>query len=279
MIGLDVARRALAKQRRKRSFALCYHGVGETSIRVDPRFLRVSPRRLRTQIELLREAGYEFVTLSELVASKRGNGSSPPLPGLVALTFDDGYADNHDTLLPMLREYGIPATIYVTTGLMGRPNPWLAPDSGMRMMTPEEVLACSKAGLEIGAHTLTHPDLSLVGPEGCRREVTGSREILRELTETPVPSFAYPYFHLGPEAVSAVRDAGYASAVTGVGYGDYSPLTFERTAISGKDGLASFTLKLLGRYDPLLDSAPLRVARAATRSLRRRSWELLDHRG
>ena len=278
MIASDVARAALAKQRRKRSFALCYHGVGETSIRIDPRFLRVSPRRLRAQIELLRDAGYAFVTLSELVSSGPGNGA-PPRPGLVALTFDDGYADNHDTLLPMLREYGIPATIYVTTGLMGRPNPWLAPDSGMRMMTPEEVLACSRAGLEIGAHTLTHPDLSLVGAEGCRREVTGSRETLRELTDTPVCSFAYPYFHLGPEAVSAVRDAGFASAVTGVGHGDYSPLTFERTAISGKDGLASFTLKLLGRYDPLLDTAPLRVARAATRPLRRRGWELVDHRG
>jgi peptidoglycan/xylan/chitin deacetylase (PgdA/CDA1 family) len=278
MMGIDLARKALAKQRRKRSFALCYHGVGETSIRIDPRFLRVSPKRLRAQIEVLRDAGYEFVTLSELVASGPGNGS-PPRAGLVALTFDDGYADNHDTLLPMLREYAIPATIYITTGLMGRPNPWLAPDSGMRMMTPEEVVACSKAGLEIGAHTLTHPDLSLVGAEGCRREVTGSRDVLRELTDTPVHSFAYPYFHVGPEAVHAVRDAGYASAVTGVGYGDYSPLTYERTAISGKDGLASFTLKLLGRYDPLLDSAPLRVARAATRSLRRRSWELLDHRG
>lgn len=278
MITRELARTALAAERRKRSFALCYHGVGETSIRIDPRFLRVSPRRLRGQIELLRDAGFQFVTLSELVESGPAHGR-PPLPGLVALTFDDGWADNHDALLPMLRDYGIPATIYVTTGLMGRPNPWLAPDSGVRMMTPEEVVACARDGVEIGAHTLTHPDLSLVGPEGCRREVLGSRTILRELTGTPVVSFAYPYFHLGPEAVDAVREAGFASAVTGIGYGDWSPLTLERTAISGKDRLASFTLKLLGRYDPLLDSGPLRVARGATRTLRRRGWELIDRHG
>ena len=277
MIAREAARAALAKQRRRRSFALCYHGVGETSIRVDPRFLRVAPRRLRGQIELLRDAGYEFVTLSQLVDSGPADGR-PPKPGLVALTFDDGWADNHDTLLPMLSAFGIPATIYVTTGLMGRPNPWLAPESGVRMMTAEEVVACSRAGMEIGAHTLTHPDLSLVGVDGCRREVTGSRDILRELTDTDVGSFAYPYFHLGPEAVAAVREAGFASAVTGIGYGDWSPLTLERTAISGKDRLASFTLKLLGRYDPLLDTPPVRIARTATRTLRRRGWELLDHR-
>jgi peptidoglycan/xylan/chitin deacetylase (PgdA/CDA1 family) len=278
MIALELAGARISAEARRRSYALCYHGVGESSIGTDPRFLRVSPRRLRTQIELLRDAGFEFVTMAELVASGPARGVAPA-PGLVALTFDDGWSDNHSTLLPLLREYGVPATIYVTTGLMGRPNPWLAPHSGMRMMTADEVVACARAGVEIGAHTITHPDLSLVGADGCRREVTGSRAILRELTDTPVSSFAYPYFHLGPEAVAAVRDAGFDSAVTGIGYGDWSPLTLERTAISGKDRLASFALKLLGRYDPLLASAPMRIARGATRSMRRWGWELRDHRG
>jgi peptidoglycan/xylan/chitin deacetylase (PgdA/CDA1 family) len=278
VISLELARALLAQQRRRRSFALCYHGVGEASVRVDPRFLYVRRRRLQGQIELLRDAGFEFVTLSELIASGPAGGR-PPQPGLVAMTFDDGWADNYTTLLPMLREHAIRATIYVTTGLMGRPNPWLAPESGVRMMTEAEVLACVREGVEIGAHTLTHPDLSLVGAEGCRREVLGSRDFLRELTGTSVDSFAYPYFHLGPDAVGAVREAGFASAVTGIGIGDQSPLTFERTAISGKDRLPSFTLKLLGRYDPLLDSAPVKLARGATRSLRRRGWELLDRHG
>ena len=274
MITRDLARAALARQRRKRSFALCYHGVGETSIRLDPRFLRVTPRCLVSQIELLLDAGYEFVTLSELVASAPQSGW-PPKPGLVALTFDDGWGDNHGTLLPILAEYRVPATIYVTTGLMGGPNPWLALGSGGRMMTEEEVVACARAGVEIGAHTLTHPDLSLVGADGCRREVGGSRDVLRELTGAPIGSFAYPYFHTGPEAVDAVREAGFDSAVAGSG-DTWSPLTFERTPISGKDGLASFVLKLLGRYDPLLDLPPVRVARGATRSVRRRGRELLD---
>ena len=49
--------------------------------------------------------------------------------------------DNHSVVLPLLREHGLRATVYVTTGLSGRPNPWMAPESGGRMMSFEELRA------------------------------------------------------------------------------------------------------------------------------------------
>jgi peptidoglycan/xylan/chitin deacetylase (PgdA/CDA1 family) len=151
--------------RTRRSAVLCYHGVGPSTTRIDPGFLRVEPAAFRAQLDLLLEAGFEFVTVAEFV--ERAAGGRPP-PGLIALSFDDGMDDNHEHVLPILRERGLPATVYVTTGLIGKRNPWMARDSGARMMSAEELGDLVLAGFEVGAHTVTHPDLSQRQPAGTR---------------------------------------------------------------------------------------------------------------
>src|SRR5213592_1592387 len=117
--------------RSRRSVILCYHGVGPTSARVDPGFLRVRPARFRAQLELLLGAGFEFVTVGEL--ADRLEGDEPPA-GLAALSFDDGMDDNHAVVLPILADLSLTATVYVVTGLIGKPNPWMAPGAAVRMM-------------------------------------------------------------------------------------------------------------------------------------------------
>lgn len=259
-------RRVAVLLRRRRSTILCYHGVAESNSVADPHFLRVSPSAFRTQIELLRDAGFEFVTVAEL--AERAGGGTPP-PGLVALSFDDGMDDNHRVALPILREYGLPATIYVATGLIGQPNPWIAPGAGTRMMTEEELLEVAAAGIELGAHTVSHPDLSGLGMQDCLREMVDSRDALNRLTGKQVRTFAYPFCKYGAEALTAAREAGFEAAVTCHGRGSWAPLEMKRSMITGKDGLPSFVMKLAEIYDPLFESAPGRAARAGTRSSRR----------
>jgi peptidoglycan/xylan/chitin deacetylase (PgdA/CDA1 family) len=251
----------------RRSAILCYHGVGPSTARLDPGFLRVRPEIFRRQVELLRAAGAEFVTVSELVA--RSGGRIPP-PGLVALTFDDGMDDNHAVVLPLLRELDIPATVYVATGLIGQPNPWMGEGSGARMMTHDELLDLVAAGFELGAHSVTHPDLSILDFAGCLREVGESKRALERLLGAEVRTFAYPFCRYGPAAVEAVRAAGFAAAVTCEGRGSWSPFELRRTLVTGKDGTPAFLLKLAGLHEPLWSSPPVRVARAATRGLRER---------
>jgi peptidoglycan/xylan/chitin deacetylase (PgdA/CDA1 family) len=101
---------------------LGYHGVAESRLRDDLSLLQVSPARFRAQIELLRDAGFRFVTMAEL--ARRAAGTAPE-PGLAVITFDDGMRNNHQTALPILSEYGIPATVYVTIGFIGRDSPWI----------------------------------------------------------------------------------------------------------------------------------------------------------
>jgi peptidoglycan/xylan/chitin deacetylase (PgdA/CDA1 family) len=255
--------RALA---RRRSLILSYHGVAESNAEVDPEFLRVSPAAFRGQLDVLLGAGFRIVTVAELAAQANGG---PPPPGLVALSFDDGMDDNHSNLLPILREYGVPATVYVTTGLIGEENPWMAPGAS-RMMVEDELLDLHAAGVELGAHTVTHPNMEELGYEDNLREMTVSRDYLSELTGAPVRTFAYPFCKYGPDAVRAARDAGFVAAVTCQWRGSWDPFEMKRVMITGKDGPPSFALKAWELYGRLFHSAPGRMARTATRGVRRR---------
>ena len=157
---------------RRRSVILCYHGIARATAADDPEFLRVDPDRFREQVDFLARSGFAFVTVAEL-ASRLDGG--PPPAGLAALSFDDGLADNHEVLLPILRRYGIPASVYVITGQIGRPYPWMPAHAGARLMTESELRDLAAAGVELGAHTVTHPDLSTLGRDECLREMIDSR--------------------------------------------------------------------------------------------------------
>lgn len=257
---------AARRLRARRSVIVGGHGVAAVAPELDPENLCVAPDRFRAQLELLLSAGFRFVAVGELA---RRAADGPPPPGLAALTFDDGMENNLSVLAPILREYALPATVYVVSGLLGRPNPWMDPRAGARMMTADELRELAAAGVEIGAHTVTHPDLSALGDQACRREVRESRDTLRDVTGAPVASFAYPFFGHGSTAVAAVRAAGFSSAVIGAGRQDWEPLTMARAMITGVDGLAAFVAKLAGVYEPLHRSAPGAAARALTRRPRR----------
>ena len=182
----------------------------------------------------------------------------------MALSFDDGMDDNHSVVLPLLREHGLRATVYVTTGLIGKPNPWMAPESGARMMTVDELRELVAAGFEIGAHTVSHPDLSRLGFDECLREMRESRDELERTLGVEVRTFAYPSCHYGPAAVEAARAAGFTAAVTCQGLGSWKRYELRRSLVSGKDGTASFLVKLTGLYEPLFGQPARPALRAAT---------------
>jgi peptidoglycan/xylan/chitin deacetylase (PgdA/CDA1 family) len=241
--------------------------VGPATMQTDPGFLRVHPAAFGAQVRLLLDAGFHFVTVTEF--AEQADGHRPP-PGLVALSFDDGMDDNHRVVLPILQEHGIPATVFVTTGLIGKANPWMSAGSGARMMTVEELRDLAAAGFEIGSHTVTHPDLSELDYESCLMEMVESSRALERLLGSPVRTFAYPYCHFGPAAVAAVKEAGFFAAVTCHGRGGWNRYELRRSMISRKDGIAIFLLKLTDLYQPIYDSLPVGVLRAATSRARAR---------
>jgi peptidoglycan/xylan/chitin deacetylase (PgdA/CDA1 family) len=81
-------------------------------------------------------------------------------------------------------------------------------------MTRAQVLEMDAAGVTIGAHSRTHPDLRACGPGELEGEVRGSKEDLEDLLGKPVTSFAYPTGLIDERVVAAVGSAGFTSAVT-----------------------------------------------------------------
>jgi peptidoglycan/xylan/chitin deacetylase (PgdA/CDA1 family) len=263
-VGLGVLR-AVA---RRTSRILLYHGIGEAGRPDDPHHLVVDEVAFRVQLQLLQDAGFEFVTVAEL-AERIPPGGEPP-PGLVAISFDDGMEDNFSRALPILSELGVPATVYVLTGAIGAENPWLP---GERMMTANELEAMARSGIELGAHTVTHPDLSSLPFDECLSEIESSRDRVEAITGTRPHTFAYPFGHYGPAAMNAVRDAGFSAAVTCINRGSWAPLELKRTLITGRDGVASFVARVSGAYEPLVLGRAGVLSRRATIGLRRRLRE------
>lgn len=257
---------ALRRIGRARSVLLCHHGVGTSTWSDDPLMLQVPPDRLRRQLELFDAAGFQFRTAAQLFEEA---GSGPLPPGRLALTFDDGMHDNHAVALPLLRELGVPATFYITTGLMGKPNPWMSPTSGERMMVAEELRDLAAAGMELGGHTVSHPDVSALDYEQCLEEIGRGREQLEAAAGVRATTFAYPFGRYGPAAHRAARDAGFDAAVTVDGRGDLADrYAIPRALLWGTDRHPVMLAKVAGVYEAAFHHPVTRVLRERTRSLR-----------
>lgn len=121
------------------------------------------------------------------------------------------------TLYRLLRPLGDPERQRVLTNLAAWSGGAAGPSTA-RPLTSSEARAIGGDGLvEIGAHTLTHPQLSALDQEAQREEIRGSRVALEEATGREVVSFAYPYgspSDYTPETVTLVAEAGYSGACT-----------------------------------------------------------------
>lgn len=256
----------LERLRDRRSVILGYHGIGAAPVSEDLSLLLVPPARFRAQIELLRDAGFHFCTVAEL--ARRAGGHTPP-PGHAAISFDDGMRNNCTTALPILQELGIVATVYVTIGFIDGASPWVAAAEESRMLSEGEIRDLASAGWELGAHTMTHPDLSTMDYEGCKEEIVGSRTELERIAGVPVETFAYPSGRYGKAALAAVRDSGMLAAVT-TGSGNWEPYELTRAMIGARDPMPVVMLKLTDRYEPLLRTPPLPQVRRASKLVRQR---------
>jgi peptidoglycan/xylan/chitin deacetylase (PgdA/CDA1 family) len=245
---------------RLRPLVLGYHCVNSVANGNDPDNLVVTPVRFRWQVETLRDRGYTFVSMAEFV--DRLTPSGPP-PGICALTFDDGSDD--PVLFDVLRTLEVPATLYVCPGLLGRPHPWLRPESRIRLMSKEALQDVSRIpGLEIGSHTNAHADLSKATLDEAYRELSSSRQALEDLLGRSVTTVAYPYGHYSAACPAAAERAGYRSAATSDGRGSWRPFELRREMIASWDRRLSFAVKsrVGEHFAPRLYQAALRVRRA-----------------
>ena len=119
------------------------------------------------------------VSLKELL---RRMSAGESIDRMLAVTFDDGYADNARLAAPVLNKYGIPATFFVTAGFIdsSQQAPWDA-RKGLRSewMTWQELANLAAEGHDIEAHTMSHPEISGIDAESLDRELSESIALIK----------------------------------------------------------------------------------------------------
>lgn len=179
---------------------LLYHSVSPPGAGGDDPW-QVRLADFTVDMQAVAASGRTPITASRYARWLRGDECLPQRPILV--TFDDGFADFADAALPVLRDLGIPATLFVTTGWIGQP----------RMLSARTLTDLATADdVELGAHSVSHPHVDILGYERARVEIGDCRGALQDLTGCPVDSFAYPHGSHHSRSRRLVVAAGYRSA-------------------------------------------------------------------
>lgn len=201
------------------AYILLYHRVAR--VEQDPHRLCVSPDNFRDQIRFLKEH-YEIIPLVKLVQNIRAGKVER---NTIVITFDDGYADNLHNALPILKELQVPAIMFLTADYLnqGKTFYWdqSVPETsqGQPLTANEAKTLSQNRFIEIGAHTLTHPNLASLSELEQSKEIVGSKQKIEKLLDIPILSFAYPFGgkdSFTKETVRLVKQAGFRYACTNI---------------------------------------------------------------
>ncbi len=264
---VETAGRVAAAREAHRVAILCYHSVHPTKP-----FASATPHLFARQMRWLKDH-CEMIHFSRVFEAVRRADAPQPI---VAVTFDDGYADNYEWAYPLLREYEVPATFFLTAGLLAKDPAVVArfvhlrrsESEAVRPLEWSQVREMHRAGMEFGAHTYSHPNLACLERAAAQAEIGGSKVLIEDRLGAAIQLMAYPFGkphrHFTAETLDLVAEAGYVSAAAVMFRGaqmSHSPFAVPRFFVQG-DTERTLADKVAGAWDiigRLQEGAPLRL--------------------
>ncbi len=241
---------------------LLYHSVSNRED--DP--LAVAPEQFVSHLDAIAASGRTALTMSEIADGMLGQR---PLPDrCVGITFDDGFGDTVDAV-ELLDRRGLRSTVYVTTGFVGT--------AGMVTERQLQSLGGRFNGVELGAHTVTHPHLDELTLAAAQDEVRTSKSALEDMIDRPVDSFAYPHGAHDARVRELVVESGFRSGAAvknAISHANDDPWAIARWTVRSTTGGDDVDELLMGRSAPLawrrerLRTKAYRGVRRARRRLR-----------
>ena len=150
----------------------------------------------------------------------------------VFLTFDDGCIGNFTEALPLLLQYGLRATFFVTTSLIGTDN----------YMNWDQVRELVAKGMSVQSHAINHDHLTNLSRKNLMNELLGSKKIIEDNIQKTVTAFSFPHGSYNQQAVDCAAEAGYTVLCTSdVRYSNfqYNPKTGLPPILLGRIAVAT----------------------------------------
>lgn len=175
---------------------LMYHSISSGNS------LRVPKSEFAAHMKWLKDNGY--VTLSPKEAYQVLATNSTPSEKYVLITFDDGYTDNYTKAFPILKEYGMKATIFMIEQSIGRPH----------HLTDAQMDDMMAHGISIESHTIHHLELNRLTQKQQEEELKGSKVFFDQRFSQQTIMVSYPVGRYNEDTLKLAKEAGYEMAVT-----------------------------------------------------------------
>jgi len=190
--------------------------------------LSVSPESLAEELDFIKKNGYNTVGFKDLNTNKL-----PSNP--IILTFDDGYDNFYINAYPLLKERGMTGTVFVIVNDLGKTG----------YLSENNLIELKIGGIEIGSHTLSHPDLTKISETKLISELSDSKNKLEAILNDKVISFCYPSGKHNENVDSTVSKTEYLYAVTTENgkANTKNPMTLKRYRVNKDTNISSFITK------------------------------------
>lgn len=191
----------------------------------------VKPEVFDEEMKLLRDWGYTTITMDMLLKAIAEGTELPPRP--VLITFDDGHLNNYTTAFPIMQKYGFTGILYIVGSYIGADN----------YMNADQIKEMAAAGWEVGSHSMTHTDLTLLEPQQQRYEVVESKDFLEKTLGIPIRTIAYPFGTSDSSVIDYAHFAGYIAGMS-LGFthdqGNGNLFTLQRRDVKGTYDVKKF---------------------------------------